>query len=312
MKSRFKQLMHDYFDFPRKDRNGLIILGTLVVLAAIANLIIDHLDRELDRKLQQNREASDKPNPVDKMLSSELFLFPFDPNTVSAEQLDSINLSSYIKSNILKYRSAGGRFTSPADVRRIYGMTDSIFMEIEPYLLFAANVQNEKTTSVQTSRSDKGFEQKSSFSKHKSDEKDFDTNRAVIQPVELNSADSAQLVSLRGVGPVYAVRILKYRNLLGGFHSKSQLLEVYGISEEAYNLFSDYVFSDSLKVQRLRLNFSEYGDFIRHPYFKREHVVAILNFRQKHGPFVSEEQLLSAGLVDSVSFRRLKPYITYR
>ena len=120
------------------------------------------------------------------------------------------------------------------------------------------------------------------------------------------------LVSLHGIGPVYAARILKYRNLLGGFYSKSQLLEVYGISEEAFNHFSEYVFSDTLKVERLRLNFSEYTDFVRHPYFKKEHVEAILNFRQMHGPFTSEKQLLSAGLVDSATFLQVRHYITYR
>ncbi len=313
MKSRFKHVMHEYFNFSRKDRNGLIVLSTLVVLAAIANLIVDHLDRAFVSNFPQHGELSPKTTPEAEMSSGELFLFPFDPNTVTTEQLDSINLSRYIKSNILKYREAGGRFITPADVRRIYGMTDSIFMEIEPYLLFASgNSRGDKVAEMQLSRPDKSFQTKSSVSEYQSGGRDFRENVNILRQIELNSADSAQLVSLHGIGPVYAARILKYRNLLGGFYSKSQLLEVYGISEEAFNHFSEYVFSDTLKVERLRLNFSEYTDFVRHPYFKKEHVEAILNFRQMHGPFTSEKQLLSAGLVDSATFLQVRHYITYR
>jgi competence protein ComEA len=52
------------------------------------------------------------------------------------------------------------------------------------------------------------------------------SSEPVFTPVELNSADSTDLVELYGIGPVFANRILKYRDLLGGFYSVNQLLEV--------------------------------------------------------------------------------------
>lgn len=63
MKSRFKHVMHEYFNFSRKDRNGLIVLSTLVVLAAIANLIVDHLDRAFVSNFPQHGELSPKTTP---------------------------------------------------------------------------------------------------------------------------------------------------------------------------------------------------------------------------------------------------------
>ena len=44
--------------------------------------------------------------------------------------------------------------------------------------------------------------------------------------IELNSADSATLVSIRGIGPYYAKKIMRYREQLGGFHSTRQLKEI--------------------------------------------------------------------------------------
>src|SRR3569833_3197280 len=52
--------------------------------------------------------------------------------------------------------------------------------------------------------------------------------------IELNSADSAKLTELKGIGPSFARRIINYRNRLGGFINKEQLKEVYGMDDDRY------------------------------------------------------------------------------
>ena len=49
--------------------------------------------------------------------------------------------------------------------------------------------------------------------------------RKIIK-VELNTADSAMLDAVRGIGPYYAKKILRYRELLGGYYSVEQLKEI--------------------------------------------------------------------------------------
>ena len=44
--------------------------------------------------------------------------------------------------------------------------------------------------------------------------------------IELNQADSLELLSIKVVGPFYAKQILKYRNELGGFISYKQFAEI--------------------------------------------------------------------------------------
>ncbi len=62
--------------------------------------------------------------------------------------------------------------------------------------------------------------------------------------VELNNADTAALKTVKGIGPVFARRIVKYRNLIGGFHRKEELLKVYGIDEERYAGIAPQVWVD--------------------------------------------------------------------
>ena len=61
--------------------------------------------------------------------------------------------------------------------------------------------------------------------------------------VELNMADTTTLKKVPGIGPVFANRIVKYRNLLGGFYAVSQLREVYGIDEETIKANKEKIFN---------------------------------------------------------------------
>jgi DNA uptake protein ComE-like DNA-binding protein len=67
-----------------------------------------------------------------------------------------------------------------------------------------------------------------------------------------------------------------------------------------------------LLLKKIRINFAEYPDLIRHPYLNKKQVEDLLNFRQKNGAFHDLEQVKSNGLIDNDTFIKLKPYLTCR
>lgn len=87
--------------------------------------------------------------------------------------------------------------------------------------------------------------------------------------VELNSADSATLITLPGIGPYYAKKILDYRDRVGGFYCKEQLTEIYGIDSSRFNKFSNVVYADSLRIERKSINLLSKEDLERNPYLDR-------------------------------------------
>ena len=101
--------------------------------------------------------------------------------------------------------------------------------------------------------------------------------------LEIDSCDSASLESLPGIGPILSSRIIKYRILIGGFVSVEQLREVYGLKEETFNLISSRLFADSLMVRKIKINKADFKGLIRHPYFHRNEVSDILNYRELQG-----------------------------
>ncbi|MDD4141678.1 MAG: helix-hairpin-helix domain-containing protein [Bacteroidales bacterium] len=99
--------------------------------------------------------------------------------------------------------------------------------------------------------------------------------------VEINSADSLDFLPLPGIGPVFAGRIVKYRSRLGGFLYKSQLLEVYGFTQETLDKISSKITVDKSLVKKLDVNSLEFKEILRHPYIDYEMTKVIVNKRRK-------------------------------
>ena len=133
----------------------------------------------------------------------------------------------------------------------------------------------------------------------------------VYKVVELNSCDSASLEALPGIGPVLSARIIRYRNLLGGYADAEQLKEVYGLSEETFNLIRSRVKADPAMVRKININSAEYKQLIRMPYFEKGEVTGILKYREGRGRIDSLEVLVENGVIASTTAEKIKKYIVF-
>lgn len=59
--------------------------------------------------------------------------------------------------------------------------------------------------------------------------------------VNINTAGSAELDSLKGIGPVLAERIIEYRNANGPFKSIEEIINVKGIGPKTFEKFKDEI-----------------------------------------------------------------------
>jgi len=207
----------------------------------------------------------------------------FDPNIADFNQLTQFGFNRFQAANIIEYRKKAGIFKTKSDLLKIYGIDTSFYTTIENHIRI--NIIEESSVV---------------------------TYQPVLLNIELNSADSTDLLKLNGIGSVFANRILKYRDLLGGFYSTSQLLEVYNFSEESFQKIESSISADSLSIKKIRLNFAEYKDLIKHPYFSKKQVEAVLKYRQKNGSFKDILQIKTNDLVDAETFSRIRPYLTCR
>ncbi|MDD4158161.1 MAG: helix-hairpin-helix domain-containing protein [Proteiniphilum sp.] len=130
------------------------------------------------------------------------------------------------------------------------------------------------------------------------------------ETISLNEADTARWKMIPGIGSSYAARIVKYRELLGGFVRKEQLLEVYGVDGELYGRISPYIAPDSV-CHRLSVNRAEFRELLRHPYLSYSQVQAIVNLRRKKGDIRSIRELAMLEAFTEEDINRLQPYLEF-
>jgi competence protein ComEA len=129
--------------------------------------------------------------------------------------------------------------------------------------------------------------------------------------VDINKCDSASLEALPGIGPVLSARIIKYRNLLGGFADIDQLREVYGLPEETFDLISGRIFADSSEVRKINVNSADYKQLIRLPYFEKYEVASILKYRELNGRISGIRDLVENKLIAPEKVKKLRPYLEF-
>jgi hypothetical protein len=132
-----------------------------------------------------------------------------------------------------------------------------------------------------------------------------------VQPIELNRADSADLLPLPGIGPVYASRIVRYRNLLGGFVSHDQLKEVYGLPPATVEMLRQRTMIDTSLVRKIFLDSITFRELLRHPYFQLKVVRDLMEFRDLMGPIRSTETLKINNIVPDSVVLKIIPYLQW-
>jgi DNA uptake protein ComE-like DNA-binding protein len=128
--------------------------------------------------------------------------------------------------------------------------------------------------------------------------------------LEINSADSLQLLDLPGIGPSFAKRIIKYRQMLGGFASTGQLREVYGMDSARLAGFIGLVRVDTSLIRKLDLNKATFKELLAHPYLEYEQVKSIVRFRDKKGTIGSPGELWEAGILADSLRKGLSHYFS--
>ena len=133
-----------------------------------------------------------------------------------------------------------------------------------------------------------------------------------FQAVDINRADSAQLLPLPGIGPVFAGRIIKYRRLLGGFVSVNQLAEVYGMPKETIERIRSRIVIDSSAIQKIQIDSATFRELLRHPYLEYEEVKALVEYRDFKKTISSPNELILNHILPDTTLSKMDGYFDYR
>lgn len=128
------------------------------------------------------------------------------------------------------------------------------------------------------------------------------------ESIDLSDCDSLQLLRVPGIGSGYAHAILNYRNRLGGFYSKEQLLEIHGIPTEALAYF--HIMTNN-KTVKININKATLNQLRHHPYISFEQAKCIINYRNRYGVIQDIGQLRLLDEFPEKELERISHYVSY-
>lgn len=297
--------LKDFFGFSKKELNGLLVLCLLILTAALAPVVYVYFvppetydytafSKEVaafraSAKIKPAYYKSESYSKTDDKKRSPM-LFSFNPNGLSEGLWQKLGLSDRQIKVIKNFESKGGKFYRKEDLKKIYSIKEEDYAMLEPYI----NIPEKGFTN----RDKPAFEKK------------FEAPRT-IKVIELNTADSVSLESLNGVGPAFASRIIKYRSRLGGFHTKEQLKEVYGIDSTVYRKLENQITVNQSSVQPVSINTATFEVLKKHPYLSYKQINAIIQYRKQHGFYKNLADLKKIIILNDELISKMAPYLSF-
>ncbi|MEM1324332.1 MAG: helix-hairpin-helix domain-containing protein [Bacteroidota bacterium] len=226
-------------------------------------------------------------------------LFAFDPNTVTAAELRKMGVRPAAIKNLINYRNAGATFRSKADLKKLYSwkatdyerVADYIEIAVEEQPVIAAADSQSPTSTPAVPRSYENV-----------------NHPAVI--IDINRASQEEWEALKGIGPYYAKRIVRFREALGGFSSVDQVAATHHLPD---SVFQNILLSlrPSPVYRPLEINWRNIEELKSHPYLSWKEARLIIRYREQHGDFYSLEDVQKIQALSAEKIKQIAPYLSY-
>ena len=302
--------------FNSSDRDAAIVLALVIIVSIV---LFPHLSEQDKGNMSFNSSPNSKltsspPNSKLSTLNSQLStvncqLFKFDPNTATESQLLSLGLSQREVRNILKYRARGGRYRVKEDFARVYGLTLEKYRQLEPYIAIKPQIM-----AADVIKREKNNPHPSSLSPHPSSLNPqpsavgFRASRKLRygETVDINSADTAMLKRIPGIGDYYAMRIVELRKRKQVFSSPEELLAIRNFPETALTYMTA-----SQDFPAIYINCWSQKQLASHPLLNYTQARDIISLRRLSGPITSATDLAALPSFSPALIEKITPLLRF-
>jgi competence protein ComEA len=297
---RLRRLITDWLGFSRTEANGFLILLPSMILLIMSEPVYRSYISSQDRDFSTEQKKLDsltaqwldekkyEPKKNAERKEKSTSIFAFDPNKITVSELQSLGFSERLSNRIANYRQKGGVFRIKDDLAKIYGIDSTLYHQLYEYILLPESIGVEK----------------------KDTKKYPETSKKTFVAFDINKADTAQLKSIYGIGNVLALRIVNFRDGLGGFIQREQIKEVYGLDSAVITRLNKAVFiEETFEPKKININTSNEKILSVHPYIKKSLAKAIMAYRFQHGDFADVREVLNISSIPPQQAERLIPYL---
>ena len=265
--------LKSYFQYSKSQRSGILLL---VLLCLIFQFVFFYFDPSYNKEnnsekqkwisLQTKVDAikTEKQNYIPK-------IYPFNPNFISDYKGSKLGMSVAEIDRLLNFRKTNQYVNSSSEFQKVTQVSDSLLNAISPYFKFPDWVNKGKNNNF----------------------KPFEKKTVKIIALDINLATKEDLIKIYGIGPALSDRILKQKELFGGFVSMKQMNDIWGLSPEVIeSLNQNFKVVALPKIKKIDINNASIKELQLFPYFKYALAKAIVTYRSMNGDFKNFEDLI--------------------
>ena len=270
---------------------GVVISFTPRFLASVSPLeepVISFKEAKvIESEIVEHKRTWKKNKARKKKSSRNRYKTPsqrFDPNQYAEEDWMNLGLSKKQAQVVVKFSKRG--LKSNADLEKIYVLSPEFLATIEDSTYYP-----------------EGY----IYMREKDALTDLDKSRLLVA---LNSADESEFKKIDGIGPYFAAKIINYREVLGGYANKEQLLEIWKLDIKKYQEIRNYIEVDDIKFTTISINTATVNELKTHPYINYNIANSIVKIRAQIESYGTLDEIKKSVLIDEITYQKIKPYIS--
>lgn len=303
-----KEIFKSLFGASSKEITGFSALIIVLIISLLAPRVINRLTAKEDShwiedekmldslvNLLENERESDP-------IISKVRLEPhyFNPNEVSTLELQALGFAEKIAHRIINYRKKGGSFKIKDDLYKIYDIDSALVEELYNFIELPEKLPRFEIENKPVAKAT--GKPKLASNVYPVDLPDFD----------VNTADTATLQTIKGIGSVLSRRIIDFREKLGGFIENDQLYEVYNLDTVVVlRLMMKIYIDDNFIPEKLFINRASEEELAGHPYITWQQARLIIAYRNQHGDYHSGQDLLKVYAVNENDVHKMVSYLDW-
>ena len=242
---------------------------------AIAGAPTVNIDKKSDIQKPDTRHGDSNAKTSDAPANNATNVyFDFDPNTISAEEMQRLGFSEKQVASFINWRTKGKKFYVAKDFASAYCVNEQKYRELEPYIKIDLP-------------------------------KLLDGKRLL----DLNTASDADLISI-GLSADEAAKVIDFREKVGYYFANWQIEDALPNKKRANELKSSFYVCASVEIRKININTTPPDLLESHPYFSAQQASAVVKFRDQQ-KITSIDDLKKTGTFSDKELKRISNYLTY-
>ncbi|MCK0191301.1 helix-hairpin-helix domain-containing protein [Arenibacter sp. F20364] len=282
-----KKSFKSHFKFNKQERSGIFFLLLLIVIFQIVFFVVKsypvmervnslRVDEEYQAKIDELRSLALKKDTIQ--------VYPFNPNFISDYKGYVLGMSTEEIDRLHFFRAKNQYVNSAKEFQKVTLISDSLLESLQPYFKFP-----EWTHKIGEDSAVRDKPASSGSVRYIPATDTFNLGKLK----DLNTATAEELRAVNGIGDKLSHRIVKFRDLLGGFLVEEQLGHVYGLEPKVVaRVLKDFKILESPAMSKININQASARGISKLVYIKYEVAARIVALREANGGISSFDELL--------------------